>query len=133
MRQESKEIKIDKKRSPKRLINSFKYAMSGIKYGYINEQNMIVHTLVALIAIILGFLFKINNYEWLFLITIIGLVIAAELINTAIEATIDIVCKTYNIEAKIAKDTAAACVLILALTALAGGIFIFLPKIISLF
>lgn len=133
MKQESQEIVIDKNRSTKRLVNSFKYAFSGIVYGYKNEQNMLVHILAAICVIVLGFIFKIDAYEWLFVISAIGLVIAAELINTAIEATIDIVCKTYNIEAKIAKDTAAACVLVLATTALAGGIFIFLPKIIALF
>ena len=53
--------------------------------------------------------------------------------NTAIEATIDLVCKTFNINAKIAKDTAAASVFILSIVAIIGGIYIFLPKIIALF
>ena len=133
MKQESQEIVINKARGSKRLTNSFKYAMSGIIYGYKNEQNMLIHFIMAILVIVLGFILKITTYEWLFVIGAIGLVIATELMNTAIEATIDMICKTYNIEAKIAKDTAAASVLILALTALAGGTMIFLPKIIALF
>ena len=122
-----------KTKGPKRLINSFKYAFCGIAYGLKNEQNMVIHFIAAIIAITLGFVLNIKVHEWLFVISVIGFVIAGELLNTAIEATIDIVCKTYNLEAKIAKDTAAACVLVLAITALVGGIIIFLPKIIALF
>ena len=70
--------------------------------------------------------------EWLVLTLIIGLVIATELINTSIEATIDLVTKEVHPLAKVAKDTAAAAVLIFGITALIIGLIIFVPKFIGL-
>lgn len=121
-----------KVRGKKRLINSFKYAFDGLKYAFIYEQNLTVHILATIIVLIIGFLFKISILEWLVLFLIIGLVIATELINTSIEATIDLITDEINPLAKIAKDTAAAAVLIFGLTALIVGGLIFIPKIINL-
>lgn len=121
-----------KVRGKKRLINSFKYAFEGLKYAFIYEQNLTVHILATIIVIILGFLFKISIFEWLVLFLIIGLVIATELINTSIEATIDLVTDEINPLAKIAKDTAAAAVLVFGLTSLVVGALIFIPKIINI-
>ena len=121
-----------KVRGKKRLINSFKYAFEGLKYAFIYEQNLTVHILATILVIILGFLFKISIFEWLVIFLIIGLVIATELINTSIEATIDLVTDEINPLAKIAKDTAAAAVLIFGLTALIVGALIFIPKIINI-
>lgn len=121
-----------KVRGKKRLINSFKYAFEGLKYAFIYEQNLTVHILATILVLILGFLFKISIFEWLVIFLIIGLVIATELINTSIEATIDLVTDEINPLAKIAKDTAAAAVLIFGLTALIVGALIFIPKIINI-
>ena len=121
------EIKV---RGKKRLINSFKYAFDGLKYAFLYEQNLTVHILATIIVIIMGFLFKISIQEWLVLFLIIGLVIATELINTSIEATIDLITDEINPLAKIAKDTAASAVLVFGLTALVVGALIFIPKII---
>ena len=120
-------------RGKKRLINSFKYAFEGLKYAFKYEQNILVHFLATLIAFILGVIFKISSLEWLIVFLIIGLVIATELINTSIEATIDLITDEVNPIAKIAKDTAAAAVLIFGITALAIAAVIFIPKIIALF
>lgn len=120
-------------RGKKRLINSFKYAFEGLKYAFKYEQNILVHFLATLIAFILGIIFKISSLEWLIVFLIIGLVIATELINTSIEATIDLITDEVNPIAKIAKDTAAAAVLIFGITALAIAAVIFIPKIIALF
>ena len=120
-------------RGKKRLINSFKYAYQGLKYAFKYEQNILVHFLATIIAILLGFIFNISNTEWLVIFLIIGLVIATELINTSIEATIDLITDEINPIAKIAKDTAAAAVLVFGFTALAIAALIFIPKIIALF
>lgn len=120
-------------RGKKRLINSFKYAFQGLKYAFNYEQNILVHFFATVIVIILGILFKVSSTEWLVIFLIIGLVIATELINTSIEATIDLITDEVNPLAKIAKDTAAAAVLIFGITALAIAIVIFVPKIILLF
>ena len=119
-----------KVRGKKRLINSFKNAFDGLKYAFLYEQNLTVHILATIIVIIMGFLFKISIQEWLVLFLIIGLVIATELINTSIEATIDLITDEINPLAKIAKDTAASAVLVFGLTALVVGALIFIPKII---
>lgn len=120
-------------RGKKRLINSFKYAFQGLKYAFIYEQNILVHTLATILVIIAGIIFKISTIEWLVIFLIIGLVIATELINTSIEATIDLITDEINPLAKIAKDTAAAAVLVFGFTALAIAFVIFVPKIITLF
>ena len=121
-----------KVRGKKRLINSFKYAFDGLKYAFLYEQNLTVHILATIIVIIMGFIFKISVFEWLVLFLIIGLVIATELINTSIEATIDLITDEINPLAKVAKDTAASAVLVFGLTALIVGALIFIPKIIIL-
>ena len=115
----------------KRLKNSFKYALEGLVFAFKYEQNIIVHTLATIVVIILGVFFKISYLEWLILFLIIGLVIATELINTSIEATIDLVTKETHPLAKIAKDTAAA-VMVFAIIAVILGLMIFIPKILAL-
>lgn len=126
-------VSIDKKRGKKRLINSFKYAFEGIKTALKKEQNMFIHCVACILVIILGLILKISSFEWLVCFILFGLVIATELINTSIEATIDLITKETKIEAKIAKDTASGAVLIFALVAFISGLIIFIPKIINLF
>lgn len=120
-------------RGIKKFINSFKYPISGFRYAYKNEQNLAVDIGIAMIVIIFGVLFKINITEWAILSLTVGLVISLELINTAIEATVDLVTEKYHPLAKVAKDTSSAAVLILAVVSIIEGVIIFLPKIISLF
>ena len=121
-----------KKKGINRLFKSFKYAYEGLKYAFKYEQNILVHFLATILVIIAGIFFKISMTEWLVLTLIIGLVIATELINTSIEATIDLVTKEVYPLAKVAKDTAAAAVLIFGITALIIGLIIFVPKFIGL-
>ena len=124
--------KVIKPRGFKRFINSFKYSFEGLVYAYRNEQSLFIHVCMTILVIILGLLLKLERYEWLFLFIIIGLILSTELMNTAIETTIDLICKEFNIKAKIAKDTASASVFVLAIIAVVGGIYIFLPKILAL-
>lgn len=125
--------KEQKKRGIKRFINSFHYSWDGIKYAFKYEQSMFIHVLVTLLVVICGIIFKLNFHEWLLCIVLIGLVIATELINTAIEAVVDLACPEIHPLAKTAKDTAAAAVLVFAITAVLCGLFLFVPKIIALF
>lgn len=117
----------------KKFINSFKYPISGLRYAYKNEQNLEVDIGVAVLVVILGFLFKISISEWAILTVTVGLVISFELINTALEAVVDLITDKYHPLAKVAKDTSAAAVLVLAIVSIIEGLIIFLPKIISLF
>ena len=84
------------------------------------------------LVIISGFIFKISITEWTICIVLFGLVITAELINTAIETTVDIVMPEKNEKAKLAKDIAAGAVLVSAIASAIIGIIIFLPKILNI-
>ncbi len=117
----------------KKFLNSFTYPIKGLKYAYKNEQNLVVDVGVALLVIIFGFIFRVSTMEWAILVLTIGLVISCELINTAIEAVVDLVTEDYHPLAKVAKDTSAAAVFIFAIVAVIVGIIIFLPKIINIF
>ncbi len=121
-----------KERGLKKFINSFSYPIKGLKYAYRNEQNLAVDLGIAAIVTIFGIIFKVSLVEWAILFLTMGLVIACELINTAIEATVDLVTEDYHPLAKVAKDTSAAAVFIFAIVAVLVGMIIFLPKIISI-
>ena len=84
------------------------------------------------LVIISGFIFKISITEWIICIVLFGLVITVELINTAIETTVDIVMPEKNEKAKLAKDIAAGAVLVSAIASAIIGIIIFLPKILNI-
>ena len=114
-----------------KLINSFKYAFVGFKETFKAEQNMRIHTMLAILVIILGLIFKITWIEWKFLIFAIAMVFSAEIINTSIENVVDLVTLEKQEKARIAKDTSAAFVLILSIAAAAIGLIVFIPYIIE--
>ena len=116
----------------KKLKNSFKYAFNGIFSCIKDEQNMMIHFIVALLVIICGFAYNLTKIEWLICILLIGLVLAAELINTSIENLCDSVTTKENKYIKIAKDTSAGAVLVLAITSSIIGLMIFIPKLIEM-
>ncbi len=115
----------------KRLLNSFKYAWAGIKQAYKGEQNLKIHTFIAILVIIFGFFLKISYLEWLVCLVLIGLVIMAEFFNTAIEYVVDLASPKIHPLAKAAKDTASAGVLMMAIISAIIGLIIFLPKLID--
>lgn len=121
-----------KERGLKKFINSFTYPIKGLKYAYRNEQNLTVDVGIAAIVVIFGIILKVSLVEWAILFLTIGLVIACELINTAIEAVVDLVTEDYHPLAKVAKDTSAAAVFVFAIVAILVGMIIFLPKIINI-
>jgi len=122
-----------KKHGLKRFTNSFKYSCEGLIYAYKYEQSMTIHITMLCFVIICGILFRISLIEWLLCTILCGLVIATELINTAIEAVVDLACPKIDPLAKIAKDTASAAVFVFAITALICGLIIFLPKFLNFF
>jgi len=108
---------------------SFFHAIDGIIYAIKYEQNMIVILVSILVVVIFGLILSINIMEWLFIILMIGLVMGCEMINTSIEALVDLKTLEKHPLAKIAKDTASGATLIFCLTAFSGGLVIFIPKI----
>ena len=117
---------------PVRLFKSFKYALEGIYLGLKSDHNLKLHFLVAFIVMVVGYLLKISNVEFMFVMAAITFVIFAELINTAIEELTNLIVQEHRREAKIAKDVSAAAVLFAAVFALVIGIIVFLPKILVL-
>lgn len=114
-------------------IKSFFHALSGIWYAIKYEHNMIIIFLAMITTTIAGVYFNISNYEWLFCILVMGLVAGTEMINTAIEAVVDLETMKIHPLAKIAKDAASSATLLFCLTALIGALVIFVPKIMELF
>ena len=115
-----------------RYYKSFIHAIDGIIYAFKYEHNMIIILIAGILAILAGFTFNISEEEWLFVIIIIGLIAATEMINTSIEATIDLITTKTHPLAKIAKDTASSASLILSITAFIGALIIFIPKLLEL-
>ncbi|OGM21114.1 hypothetical protein A2955_02120 [Candidatus Woesebacteria bacterium RIFCSPLOWO2_01_FULL_37_19] len=111
---------------------SFSYAFQGIKTAFINEPNLRIHTVFAIIALFLGIYLDISTIEWLFLLFTITWVISLELLNTVLEAIVNLVSPEVSPYAKIAKDVSAACVLISAFLSMVVGLIIFAPRIIGL-
>ena len=115
----------------KRLTGSFKYAFEGIIQTYKGEQNLKIHTFIAILVVVFGFLLKISTVEWFACLILIGLVLMSEFFNTAIEYVVDLASPRIHPLAKAAKDTASAGVLIMSLMAAIVGGIIFIPKLIE--
>ena len=115
----------------KKLINSFKYAFTGMCSAYKSERNMKIHIAVAILVILFGVFLQISTYEWLACIVCFAMVIGAEMFNTAIETVVDIAMPKKDERAKKAKDVAAGGVLVFAIGSAIIGSIIFIPKIID--
>ena len=116
----------------KKRINSFKYAFRGIYAMFRSEPNARIHLVVMILVIIAGLYFEITPGQWLAVIICIGMVLAAEAFNTALEALTDLVSPEHHPLAGKVKDVAAAAVLITAITAIITGLFVFLPELLAL-
>lgn len=111
------------------LIESFNYAVSGIIYTLRTERNMRVHFIIAILVILLSLFFDFSRSELLLLFFTITLVLMAEMINTAIERTVDLVTDEFHPLARLAKDVAAGGVLIAALNSLVVGYLLFFDRL----
>lgn len=120
----------ENKRAP--LYRSFGYAFSGIFSCIRKERNIKIHCFAAVMVTIFGFLLKISVTEWLICLVLFGLIMGLELVNTAVEAVVDLVTQERKPLAKTAKDTAAGAVLIAAIFAAIAGCIIFIPKLWAL-
>ncbi len=114
-------------------LKSFVYAGRGIAHGIRTQRNMRVELAIAILVIAAGIVFRISAVEWAVIFACIGLVLSAELINTVVELTVDLLTQRYHPMAKVAKDAGAGAVLITALASVAVGIAIFGPRLWRLF
>lgn len=121
-----------KKHGIKRFFKSFGYSIDGLKYAYKYEQSMLIHVIATIAVITVNILLHVDTMIWLVTLLAIGMVLAAELINTAIEAVVDLVTLEIHPLAKIAKDCGSAATFVLAMMAAALGIVVYVPIIINL-
>jgi diacylglycerol kinase len=112
---------------------SFRHALDGVIYTFRTQPNFQVHTFFAILAAAAGFIFRISSAEWAVIVFIIGLVLVAEMINTSIEAVVDLHTEKFHELARVSKDVSAGMVLVTATMAVITGILIFLPHLLTLF
>ncbi len=120
------------KSSVAKRISSFHFAVKGIKHLLRSQQNAWIHSTIACLVVLAGFIFGISKMEWLLICFVIGFVFSAEAVNTAIEILVDKVSPERSREAGLIKDLAAGAVLIAAITAAVIGLIIFTPKIFNI-
>ena len=108
------------------------YALAGIKFSF-RERNMKIHGTAAVLVILAGIFFSISKTEWLWILLCIAGMFSLEMVNTAIEKTVDLVTGEYHPLAKAAKDLAAGAVLIYTVYSIIVGMVVFLPKLLEYF
>lgn len=110
------------------LFASFRYAWEGVTYATRTQRNFRIHLGIAVFVWIMCFVLSLSLLETAVLTAMVALVLVLELINTALESVVDLtVQQTYHELAKIAKDCAAAAVLIGAIASLAVAMLISIP------
>jgi undecaprenol kinase len=115
------------------VTESFYHAFRGLFLALKEERNLQIHCAVAICSLCAGLLFNIDAVSWILLTISIGLVIAAELLNTALEILVDITVEgKFSVLARNAKDIAAAAVLCMVVVAITTGLIIFVPRALAL-
>ncbi len=115
----------------RRFLNSFGFALKGLQTIATSEQNFRIHLVMAAVAITLCYVLDVRTIEMLIVVIFICLVIALEMINTAIETLCDTVAPAKQDAIKRVKDISAGAVLVASIGAFVAGMVIFLPKIIE--
>src|SRR5699024_499821 len=106
----------------------FKHARDGILVVFKSERNFRIHLLIGTIVLLLGYVLNLPLGKWLAIILVIGLVLVAERLTSAIERMLDYLNPSIHPSAKIIKDIAAGAVLISAIAAVIIGVIIFIPE-----
>ena len=118
---------------PMRFIKSIKYSLDGLFYAYRYEQSLWIHGFAVLLAVILGIIFQIKLSEWAIIFIALGIILALELINTAIEAVVDLTTTEIHPLAKVAKDCGSAASFVMSIVSIVISLFVFGPYFLDLF
>ena len=116
-----------------RFFRSIKFSIDGLVYAYRYEQSMWIHAIATFITVVLGIFFKIKFSEWAIVFIALGVILGMELVNTAIEAAVDLTTLEINPLAKIAKDCGSAASFVMSLVAIVICMFVFGPYFVQLF
>ena len=111
------------------LLDSFNYAFEGIIHVLRTQRNMRIHFAIAVVVLVAAIFADVTKLELIALLLAIGFVLIAEMINTALEAAIDVATTTFDPMAKLAKDIAAGAVLLASVNAVAVGYLVFAGKV----
>ncbi|MCI8547961.1 MAG: diacylglycerol kinase [Bacilli bacterium] len=128
-----KKYRGDRKVSLKKVYMSMINSLVGLRKSYSTEQSLSIHFGMSILVLGLGIFFKINRYEWIFSILLMGLIVCIELLNTAIEANVDLATDKVHPLARNAKDIGSAATFMMSMFALIGEILLFYPYILELF
>jgi diacylglycerol kinase (ATP) len=107
------------------LFHSFNNAAEGVIHALRTQRNLWIHFTIAAAVLVAAVAFGVSKIQLMVLLTAITFVLVAELVNTAIEATVDVASTAFDPMAKLAKDIAAGAVLISTLNAVAVGYLVF--------
>ena len=110
------------------LHKSFDYAWEGIVAVIRKERNMKIHCCVMILVVLAGMILRIAAWKWCTCFCLFGLVMSLEMVNTAVEAVVDLVTEERKPLAKLAKDAAAGAVLLSAVMAVIVGLTLFIPE-----
>lgn len=111
------------------LLESFNRAIDGLVYCFRTQRNMRIHCLTALVVLVLCLWLRVSKAELVMVFLAIVLVLITEIVNTALEVTIDLITKDYHPLAAVVKDVAAGAVLLAAVYSLVTAYFVFFPKL----
>ena len=126
---ETPEREVARSRRTPRILQSLNWAFEGVIHGLRTQRNMRIHFAVATVVLILAFSYGVTKLELMALLVAISFVLIAEMVNTAIEATIDLSATSFDPLAKTAKDIAAGAVLIAAVNAVVIGYLVFADRL----
>jgi diacylglycerol kinase (ATP) len=115
------------------LTSSFRHAVEGFGYTLISQRNMRIHVFIGIGVLSCAYLLQVGARDMATLLLVIALVIVAEMFNTCIESAIDLYQRRRHPLAQVAKDVAAAAVLVSAVTAACVGILILGPPLLQHF
>jgi len=116
----------------KSFVRSLRNAIKGIALTFLSERNFRFELTVAVLACVLGFIFRISTTEWALVVTNIFYVLSLEVKNTSLELTVDMVTREYHYNAKGSKDAASGAVLLAAMSSLCTAGLVFVPKVLAL-
>ena len=120
----------DEPQRPKQsLLRSFRVAWDGLTDALRLDRNLRIHAVATIVVALAGWWGRLSRTEWALVVLSVGLVWACELINTAVEAVVDLVSPEHHELARIAKDVASAAVLAAAAAAVVVGLLVFGPRL----
>jgi diacylglycerol kinase len=113
------------------LLESFQHAFAGSWHAWKTQRNVRIHVAIAIVVVILGLALELQPGQWAVIILTIGFVIVSELFNTVVESLVDLVTAENHPLAKQAKDVAAGAVLTSAIVAVAVGLLVLGPPLLT--